>query len=649
MTIYNGYSTDQFLNFKDYENGSPVADGQDNPLFAYPGNRAPNVYDRAGDTTNYHPGLVQRGFIRGIFPEILNAAASKSKSKTARDAYTKAAGSKDAVTRRCFFQFNPSLILRSVEASTTVLNPLLQPATELLQPIPGQAAFEFQLLFNREREVSGHSVASGFDATTGDPTMSTVDSFSATLKNYGVEGNPYKREHVAELGVLADLYVLDSIIGQSITQDSIDSLLNYWDITQKSRVATKSVVENQDGTTTTTTTNPDGSVEVTITKDNVIKSTKKTPATDAARADGFFQQQTTKDKLASVLGNSAFLSPLPVRIVFSSLFMVEGFVTSSNVAFHKFSSTMIPTVCSVTLNVQALYLGFAKKESYVSQQLATQLQTTVDNGAEEAAAKAIAKKGLEEGLKVNLTSITPHGSLGTDSLNSWWSYGVANKWEFIQRDISGIGTRFDSTNKKGLKVYITDNLKTLVNQNAVQNILIDKIELWVVKKDKLAKKYQDSRALQAELNKGGTAWQPRGGPAATVFRTDINIVKDAANNALNDGAGKNGESPGTYIESAKIENSGIGAKGSKRKPLNYYWQSSPLGTYLPSSNHFGTTPLMVIMVVHMSCNYAAGTNDTSVERVSTRKSVILDNVSPTNNSFIFKNSQDTDKQSGLWV
>jgi hypothetical protein len=58
---------------------------------------------------------------------------------------------------------------------------------------------------------------------------------------------------------------------------------------------------------------------------------------------------------------------------------------------------------------------------------------------------------------------------------------------------------------------------------------------------------------------------------------------------------------------------------------------------------------MVIMVVHMSCNYAAGTNETSVERVSTRKSVILDNVSPTNNSFIFKNSQDTDKQSGLWV
>jgi hypothetical protein len=646
MTIYDGYSTDQFKNFNDYEKGSRTADGQDNPLFAYPGNRAPNVYDRAGDTTNYHPGIVQRGFIRGIFPEILNAAAAKSKTQTARNAYTSAAN--DAVTRRCFFQFNPSLILRSVEASTTVLNPLLQPATELLQPIPGQAAFEFQLLFNREREVAGHSVASGFDTTTGDPTMSTVDSFSKTLSNYGVADNPYKREHVAELGVLADLYVLDSIIGQSITQDSIDTLLKYWDITQKSRVATKSVVENQDGTTTTTTNNPDGSVVVEVTKDNEIKSTKKTDATDVTRAPGFFEKTSTKDTLKSVLGNSAFLSPLPVRIVFSSLFMVEGFVTSSNVAFHKFSSTMVPTVCSVTLNVQALYLGFAKKESYVSQQLSTQITTTIAAGVEEAAAKATAKKGLEDGLKVNLTYISPHGSMGTDSLNSWWSYGVANKWEFSQRSIDGIGTRFDSGINEGLKVYITDSLKTLVDKSAVQNILIDKIELLVVKKDKLTPKYRDARVLQASLNKGGTEWQPRGGPAATVFRTDINIVK-AANNGLNDGTGKNGESPGTYIESAKIQNSGIGAKGSKRKPLKYHWQSSPLGTYFPSAEHFGTTPLMVIMIVHMSCNYAAGTNDVSTERVSIKKSVILDNVSPTTNSFISKNSALTDNQSGLWV
>jgi hypothetical protein len=655
MTIYNGYSTDQFLNFKDYEKGSPVADGQDNPLFAYPGNRAPNVYDRAGDTTNYHPGLVQRGFIRGIFPEILNAAAAKSKTKTAQNAYTSAAT--NAVTRRCFFQFNPSLILRSVEASTTVLNPLLQPATELLQPIPGQAAFEFQLLFNREREVSGHSVASGFDATTGDPTMSTVDSFSKTLSNYGVEGNPYKREHVADLGVLADLYVLDSIIGQSITQDSIDTLLQYWDITQKSRVATKSVVENQDGSTTTTTSNPDGSVAVVVTKDGKTTSTKTTPSTDAAKADGFFQKQTTKDKLASVLGNSAFLSPLPVRIVFSSLFMVEGFVTSSNVAFHKFSSTMIPTVCSVTLNVQALYLGFAKKESYVSQQLTTQLQTTIANGEEEAAAKAIAKKGLEEGLKINLNTINPHGSVGTlgegiDSLNSWWSYGVTNKWDFSQRNVGGIGPRFDSGTNRGLQVYIDENLRKLVNTNAVQNILIDKIELLFIKKDKIPKQYKDARALQNAINKGSYPTASRNSNGEVILRTDINIVEDAANNSLGNGAGKNGESPGTYIESAKIENSGIGAKGSKNKKLKYFWQSNPIVELLPSIDHFGTTPLVVVMIVQMSCNYASGTNDTSVERVFTRKSVILDNVSPTDttiNSFVYKNNPSTLNQSGLWV
>jgi hypothetical protein len=165
-----GYSTDQFFNFAQYEDGSLTPNTQDNPNFAYPGNRAPNVYDRAGDKTNYNPGVIQRGFIRGIFPEILQEAATNTLNKAKKTGYENARNG--IVSRRCFFQFNPSLILRSVEASTTVLNPLLQPATELLQPIPGQAAFEFQLLFNREREVSNDRMASGFNNNTGDPTMS---------------------------------------------------------------------------------------------------------------------------------------------------------------------------------------------------------------------------------------------------------------------------------------------------------------------------------------------------------------------------------------------------------------------------------------------------------------------------------------------
>ena len=631
-----GYSTDQFYNFAQYEDGTPNPTVQDNPNFAYPGNRAPNVYDKAGEGKT--DTRVQRGFIRGIFPEILNAAAANTLDKTKKSTYTNA--KTNIVSRRCFFQFNPSLILRSVEASTTVLNPLLQPATELLQPIPGQAAFEFQLLFNREREVSNDRMASGFNNKTGDPKMSPTTKAITSLSTYGVGDNAYSQQHVSELGVLTDLYVLDSIIGQSITQDSIAALTSYWDITQKNKVATKSTVENQDGTKTITTNNADGSVEVQVfNKDNTLKSTEKTDA-----VDGFgnfpFTSDETKKKLESVLGNSAFLSPLPVRIVFSSLFMVEGFVTSSNVAFHKFNSKMVPTVCSVTLNVQALYLGFAKRDSYVSQQLATQLQASVANKEDDNKAKAIAKKGLEDGLKVNLKLIVPHGSNPTDSLNTWWSNGVSNNWDFAA---PGNGARFDSVAGKGLKVYITDSLKKLVKSNAVQNIQIDKIELLFLNKNNLPTNYKDVRKLQESLNKGIVPGQSRTGKQVTILRTEINVVNDYNLNYLDNGSGHNGVTPGESLESAKIENSDI------KKPITYFWQSAPLTVTPPSTNHFGTTNIMVVMLVQMSCQYASGTQDTSVERVRVTKSVILDNVNPTTQDFIFNNSGDPRKQSGLWV
>jgi hypothetical protein len=639
-----GYSTDQFFNFAQYEDGSLTPNTQDNPNFAYPGNRAPNVYDRAGDKTNYNPGVIQRGFIRGIFPEILQEAATNTLNKAKKTGYENARNG--IVSRRCFFQFNPSLILRSVEASTTVLNPLLQPATELLQPIPGQAAFEFQLLFNREREVSNDRMASGFNNNTGDPTMSPTTTAITSLTTYGVGDNAYSQQHVSELGVLTDLYILDSIIGQSITQDSIAALTSYWDITQKNKVATKSTVENQDGTKTETTNNTDGSVEVKIfNKSNTLISTEKTDPVEGF-GDFDFTSDETKRKLESVLGNSAFLSPLPVRIVFSSLFMVEGFVTSSNVAFHKFNSKMVPTVCSVTLNVQALYLGFAKKDSYVSQQLATQLQASADLKADDLKARAIAQEGLREGLKVNLTSIIPHGSTSTNSLNAWWSNGVTNNWTYVGREI---GARFDSTSRPGLKIYITENLRKLVKKSAVQNIKIDKIELLFLNKDNLPPKYKDVRLLQNSLDKGIIPGKSRTGKKIDILRTEINIITDKAFNNNPNGSGINGIPPVTFIESAKIENSGIGAKDSKNKPLRHFWQSAPLTITPEPTDHFGTTNIMVVMLVQMSCNYTSGTQDISAERVRITKSVILDNVNPTTKDFIEKNSGDPRIQSGLSV
>jgi len=64
--------------------------------------------------------------------------------------------------------------------------------------------------------------------------------------------------------------------------------------------------------------------------------------------------------------------------VFSSLFMVEGFVTSSSVQFIKFTSNYVPTICKVTLNIRALYVGFAREKAYLS----NSLETAVASAAE---------------------------------------------------------------------------------------------------------------------------------------------------------------------------------------------------------------------------------------------------------------------------
>ena len=612
-----GYATEQFFNSSSYGEDLNVKT-TDNPNFAYPGNRVPNVYDRAGDSTNYNPGLVQRGFIRGIFPEIMKEASKTDKS------YTNAA--KDLITRRCFFQFNPSLILRSVEASTTVLNPLLQPATELLQPIPGQAAFEFQLLFNREREVANHQQASGFDGN-GDPTMSEVSVFSASLENYGAEGNAYSPNHVADLGVLSDLYVLDSIIGQSITQDSINALTAYWDIQQKNRVGSESVTENQDGTKTTTVTNANGDVVVTV-RDKAGKLISETPTNAPANSLGKFnfKSEDTKERLASVLGNSAFLSPLPVRIVFSSLFMVEGFVTSSSVAFHKFNSKMVPTVCSVTLNVQALYLGFAKKNSYVSQQLATQFEQAAAAKEEEVEARATAKKAMQ-GLKLMLNYVTPHGSVDGDSLNSWWASGTNNDWKYN----IGNGARFDSGDKNnGVICWVDKALAASIKSNNVQNITIEKIELIFINKDKLSKKDRTVAAVKKTLDATGSI--PGDGPKSktVLLKTEINIIENTFFNTQNNN-GTNGKTAKDGIETADIE------KSTAVKPIKKPWQSAPLQTGLTANGRFGTTNIMVAMVVKISCSYPYGTVDSSPDPVSIYKSMVIDNVNPTTAAFIANN------------
>lgn len=323
----NDYSTNQFFNFNNYESGNLSRTKIDNATFAYPGKTAPPIYSK---NIKGIESPIERGFIRGIIPQAFNEA----NQLTANYA-------EPLKVRRCFFQFNPSLILRNVSASSSTLNPLLQDSTQLLQPIPGQASFEFNLLFNREQEVSNKNLSS-----------STLD----VANNEGL----FDQNNINQIGVLHDLQVLDSIIGQSITLDALDALSTYYIDTEPLRnsvtVESTTILPNGD----TAIVYSDGSTKTT---DNDGKEKITTPPTNVNTP---FNSEKFKTAANAALGNSAFLSPMPIRIVFSSLFMVEGFVTSSAVAFQKFSKTMVPTVCTVTLNVQAMYFGFARKKSFLS-------------------------------------------------------------------------------------------------------------------------------------------------------------------------------------------------------------------------------------------------------------------------------------------
>lgn len=456
-----GYSSNQFLGLSNYETTPIARQVKDNPEFYFPGKRTPNIYDAPGTKPENNP-QVQRGFIRGIFPEVIKKIQSESliNQKTAN----RYANLTTAPVRRCFFQFNPSLILRSVQASTTTLNPLLQDPAQLLQPIPGQASFEFQLLFNREHEVSAQEYidANGVLQKTKPLTQNLADYGADPTEKSG--GLPYSQDQLGDLGVLVDLYVLDSIIGQSITQDSLDSIKTYWE-------ATKNLRPGED-------LDKEGNPTQPYAGTNFLKDTKY------------------QEGLEKVLGNSAFLNPMPIRIVFSSLFMVEGFVTASNVAFHKFSRNMVPTVCQVTLSVQAMYIGFAKEKSYVTEQLTESINNDVTNDEETSAninaCQSLMKKEVFvelDSLKYGYTNSWSSQSTGLlptleDSpLNVWfkahYDFYSAPGSKGVPQQLLDFGKVPDdqSSDLKSLNLYTSEEYKADENKS-VQNLKIAHLDMF---------------------------------------------------------------------------------------------------------------------------------------------------------------------------
>lgn len=271
-----------------------------NPPFIYPGVRK---FATLGVNQK-----VNRGYIRRL-----------------TEFYKNIDGAKTLQNLRCNFQFNPDLITRSVAANYDMQYFFNQDPDQLAQPIPGQAGFGFTLLFNREAEMaSGKYLDANGDLVDGN----RLEGIGYEPDRYIIE--QYDPAWVTEIGVLADILILDDIVGQGLAKD---------------------VITAQDA----------GTLKI----DTTESSTKD--ETDTTETDSTSDFDANKlSAFSANVGNKAYLVPTPVRIMLSEWFMVEGFVMNHKVTFNKFNANMIPTQAIVEVQVQALYIGFAQNKTFLT-------------------------------------------------------------------------------------------------------------------------------------------------------------------------------------------------------------------------------------------------------------------------------------------
>lgn len=280
---------------------------------------------------------LERGFIRNILTDV-NASGAGNPFEGTR-------------TRlRCNFQFNPQDIEQFVEARRDMYLPILQDPSQFTQPIAGNTSFRFELIFDRTAEVNRRET-NGSSIFNGDELTSVVSD-------------------PRSVGVLADLRILHAIIGQGFNKDGIEAQVTKF-ISDARRYARSNFEELNLQVDSSGNLIP----ENVGTDDNPIDNPSGKQAFDYLTRPG----ESTTNFINTNIGNSAILLPQPVRVVFSALFMVDGFIMSSQIMFTKFSRTLIPIQCKVVLNMQAVYLGFAKQKTFLQDQLQKADQKLADD------------------------------------------------------------------------------------------------------------------------------------------------------------------------------------------------------------------------------------------------------------------------------
>lgn len=342
---------------------------QDNPLFLWP--------ESTTRTMGGAPYKPVRGYIRRLneFYDRMSDTAP------------------DIQGRRCNFQFQPETIVRSVSGNSYDTQYFFnQEPSQLTVPIPGQSTYGLKLLFNREAEVTSGYYKSG---NTKVYAGSLNNNYNPLLEsaNEFIEGN-YRPDWVTRIGVLADIMVLDGVIGQGISKETLSTI--------------EKIAQAQQSTASTTTETTETDAE--STKDEQ----DKTEQIKVNAASYWLNNISSVDN--PNLGNQAFLVPTPVRIMLSNYMMIEGFVLSSTVNFHKFSNKFIPTQATVELSIQALYIGFAKKTTMLTEaQKATDSGTSPDTKTKTEADIAVEKATLD-GVRSLYKSVSHHKG-GKDLLN----------------------------------------------------------------------------------------------------------------------------------------------------------------------------------------------------------------------------------------
>ena len=302
-----GYRTDQFYNLGwGEQNYGNTANRQSNPGSTYSsgGDNGTFMYPERVVRTADHDGYKTTGLKRGYIRSL----------RTQLDGI-------EVEVKKCQFQFNPALLQQSVVQQEGLLNVFQSDPAQYAQPIPGNVSFSFDLLFDRTMEVNNAGVARGTNNSVADRAANNILD----------PNNPWELSDPSQVGVLRDIASLFAVIGQGVSQSQSDYLQN---VLQQQFEREKAAAQKWDA--------------------------------DFDETEYNAQKETIPDFLASNVGNTAFLLPVPVRAVFSSLYIVEGFVTQTSVAFQKFNTSMVPIQASVTLDMDAKYIGFAQPKTFLT-------------------------------------------------------------------------------------------------------------------------------------------------------------------------------------------------------------------------------------------------------------------------------------------